>query len=39
MNFAPIATLAGLIASAALFSPWIMIGYFAYVLFLVWNDS
>jgi hypothetical protein len=39
VNVAPLAALAGLIASAAIFSPWFLIAYWAYLAFLVWLDN
>lgn len=39
MNVAPLCALAGLIASAALFSPLIMILFWVYLAFLVWLEG
>lgn len=39
MNVAPLCALAGLVASAAMFSPLIMILFWAYLAFLVWLES
>lgn len=39
MNVAPIAALVGLIATAALIQPWIIILFWVYLAYLVWSGA
>lgn len=39
MNVAPLCALAGLVASAAMFSPLIMILFWVYLAWLVWAET